>query len=225
MTPESTLEELHAELPDLALAAEDMIHASLIHGGDRREDHPERLKRILQAALIVRRAQVQILRRNHCLVQSDQNPLTRFSVWWSEHENSYCQCPDWFKGNQFYNYHLPRQSYAPKLPGLGIACKHVLAAHLALAITPLWDCPDCAGQGFFMIEHPTDATGRPLYGRTQTHYCDPCTLCRGKGILFIDPDQLPPTGPAPQDPSPPPLDPAEIQALILDDEKRNLFCR
>ncbi len=81
--------------------------------------------------------------------------------------NCHCQCPDW----QHTHFDLPRAGDAPRIPGLGLACKHILAAWIVAKIEPLAECPKCNGVSFFKFWNYA-------VGAWQSEECD---LCSGAG--------------------------------------------
>lgn len=150
--------------------------------------------RLIRAGFILRDNPPTLLHRQHYFIQSQSNPATKYVVWWSR--ETHCGCSDWFYGNGVSRYDFdPSRPHAPHLTGLGIACKHVLAAYIYEQTTPMYDCPECDGKGFELTPYENPQL-HPQTTRLYGGYCKLCKVCESKGVLFDE--EISDPGPDPE---------------------------
>lgn len=128
-------------------------------------------RRAIKAGLIIRDGLIlERLPRDYFRVKSQrEEKIYLVSL---DTNNCHCQCPDW----QYTHFDLDRKANAPRVPGLGLVCKHILAAWIVAKLEPLAECPECRGQGFFVF-----AGDIPGFWTRED-----CTLCSGSGRVPVD---------------------------------------
>ena len=147
--------------------------------------------RLLRAGFILRDNPPELLHAQHYRIQSQSNPLTKYITWFRNGE-SHCMCKDWRGGNQLHTYGWEVKHPAPYLNGLGVACKHILAAYIHDRTAPIFSCPSCQGKGFFLEQRE-----QPVRGWNDV--CILCQVCQGKGVIFdeeiVEPGPMPEVDP------------------------------
>jgi hypothetical protein len=115
-------------------------------------------------------------------VQSKDNPDKKYVVWWYGDrfgDAAFCGCEDWFRGNGVQRFGFDSsQPHAPFVPGLGVACKHLLAAWIYQRVTSMYTCPACNGDSFHILEENWQ-----LYPQTGVRI-KVCDVCEARGVIF-----------------------------------------
>ena len=138
------LNALAADHPGVAAEAEALI-----------QKHPPATDYILRAGNIVSQDNVELLHYGHYRVQSQSDPIQSYIVAHFEGQGWHCQCESWRSGHNYHLFTSPiraRASYAPDFPGIGTACKHVLACHMYINIMDVQRCPTCSGRCMEEVE-------------------------------------------------------------------------
>ncbi len=145
-------------------------------------------RRAIKAGFIIRDGLItERLPLDHFRIRSQRHEDEAYLVS-LDHNNCHCQCADW----QHTHFDLDRKADAPHVPGLGLACKHVLAAWIVAKIEPLAECPKCNGESFFKFWNDD-------VGVWQAEECD---LCSGAGEVpqewtepLLEPGPMPESAP------------------------------
>lgn len=148
------------------------------------EIHPEAHDRLREAAFLVAGGQVELLHLNHFRVESS------YIVYGLADGHAICMCDDWHRGNVSHRYKADCFGRkvgggAPLIPGLGLACAHVLACYIAELITPHVACSCCDGRSYKGWEIVDGYMGK-------TAQAKPCPACNGTGAALAE---LPHTDP------------------------------
>jgi hypothetical protein len=134
------LSALTHDRPDVAAEVDALLQAW--------PHNPALHSRLLKAGFILRDGQVVDRYPKNIFAVSSQTDSLIYSVYlpWAGDGadallNAGCQCED------HQNAHLHNKPGAPWLPGLGWACKHMLAAWIFAKLNPVAVCPECHGCG------------------------------------------------------------------------------